>query len=140
MRKLVLVTIALLLFGSVGSRSSVAEIPGGAIRIIVPFSAGGPTEVLARVVGRLLGEKLGVRTYVENKPGASGMVGTEQVAKAPADGTVLLLTATHHVITPSIYKNLPYDTRKDFSPLPWWRLRRTRFLSAIVSRPSRSGN
>ncbi|QDW39888.1 tripartite tricarboxylate transporter substrate binding protein [Bradyrhizobium sp. KBS0727] len=117
MRKLVLVTIALLLFGSVGSRSSVAEIPGGAIRIIVPFSAGGPTEVLARVVGRLLGEKLGVRTYVENKPGASGMVGTEQVAKAPADGTVLLLTATHHVITPSIYKNLPYDTRKDFSPI-----------------------
>ncbi|XSC48244.1 Bug family tripartite tricarboxylate transporter substrate binding protein [Bradyrhizobium sp. RDT10] len=109
--------LALLLFGSVEARSTGADIPGGSIRIIVPFSAGGPTDVLARIVGRILGEKLGVTTYIENKPGASGIIGTEPVVRSPADGTVLLLTATHHVITPSLYRNIPYDTKRDISPI-----------------------
>lgn len=109
--------VAVLLLVSGEARSSGPEIPGNAIRIIVPFSAGGPTDVLARVVGKILGDKLGVTTYIENKPGASGIIGTEPVVRAPPDGAVLLLTATHHVITPSLYKSIPYDTKKDLSPI-----------------------
>ncbi len=64
-----------------------------------------------------MASKLGVATIVENRAGASGTIGSEFVARSPADGSVLLLTATHHVINPSLYRNLPYDTRKDFSPI-----------------------
>lgn len=117
MRFILLITMAMVLFASGEARSSEPEIPGNAIRIIVPFSAGGPTDVLARVVGKILGDKLGVTTFIENKPGASGIIGTEPVVRSPADGTVLLLTATHHVITPSLYKSIPYDTKKDLSPI-----------------------
>lgn len=116
-RALVAVLAVFLLSGGEARSTQGPEIPGNAIRIIVPFSAGGPTDVLARVVGKILGEKLGVTTYIENKPGASGIIGTEPVVRSPADGTVLLLTATHHVITPSLYKSIPYDTKKDISPI-----------------------
>jgi tripartite-type tricarboxylate transporter receptor subunit TctC len=87
------------------------------IKIIVPFPAGGTTDILARFVAQYLGDKLGVTTIVENRPGASGVVGSEMVAKSPNDGSVLLLTATHHVINPSLYRKLPYDTEKEFSPI-----------------------
>ena len=92
-------------------------IPGNQIRVIVPFPAGGTTDILARFVAQYLGEKLGVTTIVENRAGASGTIGSETVAKSPNDGSVLLLTATHHVINPSLYVKLPYDTQKDFSPI-----------------------
>ncbi len=75
MRRVLIAIMAVLLFASGEARSSGPEIPGNAIRIIVPFSAGGPTDVLARVVGKILGDKLGVTTYIENKPGASGIIG-----------------------------------------------------------------
>jgi len=87
------------------------------IKIIVPFPAGGTTDILARFVAQYLGDKLGVTTIVENRAGASGTIGSEMVAQSPADGSVLLLTATHHVINPSLYRKLPYDTRKAFSPV-----------------------
>ena len=87
------------------------------IKIIVPFPAGGTTDILARFVAQYLGEKLGVNTLVENRPGASGTIGSEVVAKSPADGSVLLLTATHHAINPSLYGKLPYNTAKDFAPI-----------------------
>jgi tripartite-type tricarboxylate transporter receptor subunit TctC len=105
---MVIMTIMVFVSGGTGSEP---EIPGNSIRIIVPFSAGGPTDVLARVVGKILGDKLGVTAYIENKPGASGIIGTEPVVRSPPDGAVLL-TATHHVITPSLYKNIPYDTKR----------------------------
>jgi tripartite-type tricarboxylate transporter receptor subunit TctC len=92
-------------------------IPGNHIKIIVPFPAGGTTDILARFVAQYLGDKLGVTTLVENRPGASGTIGSEAVAKSPADGSVVLITATHHVINPSLRKSLPYDTQKDFSPI-----------------------
>lgn len=117
MRIVLTAITAIMLLASGDARSAAPEIPGNSIRIIVPFSAGGPTDVLARVVGKILGEKLGVSTYIENKPGASGIIGTEPVVHSPPDGTVLLLTATHHVITPSLYKSIPYDTKKDLSPI-----------------------
>jgi len=91
--------------------------PVKSIRIVVPFPAGGSTDILARSVAQALGEKLNVATFVENRAGASGTIGSELVATSPADGSVLLLTATHHVINPSLFRKLPYDTRKDFSPI-----------------------
>lgn len=92
-------------------------IPGNQIRIIVPFPAGGTTDILARFVAQYLGDRLGVTTLVENRPGASGTIGSDMVAKSPPDGSVVLITATHHVINPSLRKRLPYDTEKDFSPI-----------------------
>jgi len=93
------------------------QFPPNSIKIIVPFPAGGTTDILARFVAQYLGEKLGVTTIVENRAGASGTIGSEMVAKSPNDGSVLMLTATHHVINPSLYTKLPYDTQKDFSPI-----------------------
>jgi tripartite-type tricarboxylate transporter receptor subunit TctC len=91
--------------------------PPSQIKIIVPFPAGGTTDILARFVAQYLGEKLGSTALVENRPGASGTIGSEMVAKSPADGSVLLLTATHHVINPTLRRSLPYDTQKEFSPI-----------------------
>jgi tripartite-type tricarboxylate transporter receptor subunit TctC len=93
------------------------QFPVNNVKIIVPFPAGGTTDILARFVAQYLGDKLGVTTIVENRPGASGIIGSEVVAKSPNDGSVLLLTATHHVINPSLYKQLPFDPRKEFSPV-----------------------
>jgi hypothetical protein len=86
--------------------------PVKSIRIVVPFPAGGTTDILARSVAQALGERLDVTTFVENRAGASGTIGSQLVATSPADGSVLLLTATHHVINPSLFRKLPYDTRK----------------------------
>ena len=102
---------------AVGDDRANDQFPPGNIKIIVPFPAGGTTDILARFVAQYLGDKLGVTTIVENRAGASGTIGSEMVAKSPNDGSVLLLTATHHVINPSLYAKLPYDTQKDFSPI-----------------------
>nr|WP_245265913.1 tripartite tricarboxylate transporter substrate binding protein [Bradyrhizobium japonicum] len=83
----------------------------------MPFPAGGTTDILARFIAQQLGEKLGVPTIVENRAGASGTIGSEMVAKSPADGSVLLIAATHHVINPSLFRKLPYDTQSAFSPV-----------------------
>ena len=99
------------------SKVGAQDFPPSQIKIIVPFPAGGTTDILARFVAQYLGEKLGTTTIVENRAGASGTIGSEVVAKSPADGSVLLLTATHHVINASLYRKLPYDTQKDFSPV-----------------------
>jgi tripartite-type tricarboxylate transporter receptor subunit TctC len=118
MKKLAAMVLAGLLIGlgSLGSADA-DDFPVKQIRIIVPFPAGGTTDILARVVAQVLGDKLNVSTIVENRAGASGTIGSELVARSPADGGVLLLTATHHVINPSLFRKLPYDTRKDFSPI-----------------------
>jgi tripartite-type tricarboxylate transporter receptor subunit TctC len=118
MKKLAAIALAGLLLGFCGPGSARADdFPVKSIRIIVPFPAGGTTDILARVVAQILGDKLGVNTIVENRAGASGTIGSELVARSPADGGVLLLTATHHVINPSLFRKLPYDTQKDFSPI-----------------------
>lgn len=85
------------------------------VRIVVPFPPGGTTDVLARDLGHHLSGKLGATVVVDNRAGASGTIGSNHVVKSPADGSVLLLTATHHVINPSLYKNLPYNTERDFT-------------------------
>ena len=91
--------------------------PTKPVRIIVPFPPGGTTDILARDLGQQLGQKWGVPTIIDNKAGASGTIGSEQVVRSAPDGYTLLLTATHHVINPSLRNNLPYDTKRDFTPL-----------------------
>lgn len=87
------------------------------IRIVVPFPAGGTTDILARDLGHQLSGKLGATVYVDNRPGASGTIGSDHVAKSAPDGGTLMVTATHHVINPSLYKKLPYDTQRDFTSI-----------------------
>ena len=105
-----------LAFGLVAGGAVAQELPKS-MRIIVPFPAGGTTDILARYVAQELNAKYGISVIVDNRAGASGTVGSEVVARSPADGAVLLLTATHHVINPGLFSKLPYDTKADFSPV-----------------------
>jgi tripartite-type tricarboxylate transporter receptor subunit TctC len=89
--------------------------PAKPVRLVVPLSAGGFADVPARLLAPRLSAQLGRQFYVENRPGAGGTLGTDHVAKAEADGHTLLFTATPHVISPSLYKSLPYDALKDFA-------------------------
>jgi tripartite-type tricarboxylate transporter receptor subunit TctC len=92
--------------------------PQRPIRLIVGFTPGGSTDLAARIVAQALGERLGKPVVVENKPGASGNIATEFVAKSPADGyTLMLCTIPTHAINPHLYKNLPYDHLRDFAPV-----------------------
>jgi tripartite-type tricarboxylate transporter receptor subunit TctC len=91
--------------------------PTRAVRVIVPFAAGGPTDVLARLVTKRLGERLGKQFYVENIPGAGANIGTGQAAKATPDGYTILMTTNSFVINPSFFDKVPYDPYKDFEPV-----------------------
>jgi tripartite-type tricarboxylate transporter receptor subunit TctC len=95
-----------------------AAYPTKPITIIVPFSAGGTTDILARVVGLHVGQTLGQPVIVDNRAGAGGNIGTQAVARAPADGYTLLMgTVGTHAINQDLYKKLPFDPIKDFAPL-----------------------
>jgi tripartite-type tricarboxylate transporter receptor subunit TctC len=92
--------------------------PAKPIRLIVPFPAGGATDLFARTLSQKMGEKLGGTLVIDNKPGAGGAIGSDLAAKAPADGyTLLLATTSTHSIGPSINPKLPYDTVRDFAPI-----------------------
>ncbi|MFI5033007.1 MAG: Bug family tripartite tricarboxylate transporter substrate binding protein [Reyranellales bacterium] len=86
-------------------------------RIVVGFTAGGATDIQARLMGDWLSQRLGQQYIVENKPGASGNIGTETVAKAPADGYTLLQIVTPHVINASLFTNLNFDFTRDIAPV-----------------------
>ena len=93
--------------------------PAKTVKIIVPFPAGGPTDVLTRFLADKLGGQLGQPVIVENKPGAGGSIGADIVAKSSADGyTLVMATASTHSIGPYLGK-LPYDPVKDFTPIVW---------------------
>ena len=91
--------------------------PSRPARIVVGFTAGGATDIQARLMGEWLSERLGQQFIVENKPGASGNIGTELVAKAPPDGYTLLQVVTPHVINASLYTNLSFDFIRDIAPV-----------------------
>jgi tripartite-type tricarboxylate transporter receptor subunit TctC len=92
--------------------------PNKPIRLIVPFPAGGATDLFARTLSQKMGEKLGTTLVIDNKPGAGGAIGSDLAAKAPADGyTLLLATTSTHSIGPAINPRLPYDTVRDFAPI-----------------------
>ena len=91
--------------------------PTRPIRLLVPYPAGGGTDIVGRVLGQKLHESLGQPIVVDNRGGAGGTIGTGLVAKSAPDGYTLLLVPTSHVINPSIYAKLPYDTERDFAPI-----------------------
>lgn len=91
--------------------------PNHPVRIIVPFSAGGPNDILARAVGAKLGERLGQQIIVDNRPGGGTIIGTDIAAHSPADGYTLLMASTSHTVNPTLKKKLPYDPHKDFDLL-----------------------
>ena len=94
---------------------TVADYPTKTIKIIVPFTAGSATDIMARIVGERLSAGMGQAVIVENRPGAGGTLGAAQVAKSEPDGYTLLVVSTGHVVNPALYGNLPYDTVGDFS-------------------------
>ncbi|MDM0069509.1 tripartite tricarboxylate transporter substrate binding protein [Variovorax sp. J31P207] len=101
------------------SSASLAQgYPTKPIRLIVPFPAGGATDLFARTLSQKMGEKLGTTLVIDNKPGAGGAIGSDMAAKAPPDGyTLLLATTSTHSIGPAITPKLPYDTVRDFTPI-----------------------
>ena len=92
-----------------------ADYPSKIIKIIVPFTAGSATDIMARIVGERLSASVGQAVVVENRPGAGGTLGAAQVAKSEPDGYTLLVVSTGHVVNPALYGNLPYDTVGDFA-------------------------
>jgi tripartite-type tricarboxylate transporter receptor subunit TctC len=95
-----------------------ANYPTKPVRLVVPFPAGGTTDILARAVAQTLSEAWGQQVIVDNRPGAGGNIGSDLVAKSKPDGYTLLMgTVGTHAINPSLYKNMPYDHVKDFAPV-----------------------
>jgi len=95
-----------------------ANYPAKPVRLVVPFPAGGTTDILARAVAQRLSEAWGQQVIVDNRPGAGGNIGSDLVAKAKPDGYTLLMgTVGTHAINPSLYRNMPYDHVKDFAPV-----------------------
>ncbi len=94
------------------------DYPSRPVQMIIPFAAGGPTDIVGRVLGAKMGELLGQQFVVENKTGAGGNIGAEDVAKATPDGyTILMATVSTNAINPGLYKHIPYDAVRDFAPL-----------------------
>src|SRR3954447_24149322 len=114
-----LVLFALLALAAARAHADpVADYPNGPVKILVPFAAGGPTDVVARILGDLLSARWGGKTVViENRPGAGTIVATAAVAKSAPDGLTLLMATNSLLINPAISQSLPYDTAKDFAPV-----------------------
>jgi tripartite-type tricarboxylate transporter receptor subunit TctC len=91
--------------------------PDKSVRVVVGFTAGGPTDVIARIVAQKLSETWGQQFYIENIPGAGSNTASGMVAKTPADGYTLLVISTGFVVNPSLYAKVPYDAVKDFAPI-----------------------
>ena len=91
--------------------------PAKSVRMVVPFAPGGGTDVIARHLASRMSDSLKRQIVVDNRAGANGIVGTENVAHAPADGYTLLFVSSPHSVNPSLYAKLPYDTLRDFAPV-----------------------
>jgi tripartite-type tricarboxylate transporter receptor subunit TctC len=101
----------------VAASPSFAAYPDRTVRIIVPFAPGGGTDLIARSIGTGMSQALGQSVIVENKPGAGTIIGTDAVAKSPADGYTLLIATFAHAVNPSLQPKLPYATDKAFAPV-----------------------
>ncbi len=106
------------LWPSHGSETAHAQFPERTLTLVVPFAAGGSTDVVARIVANKMSEDLGQQVIVQNVGGAGGNVGASNVARAAADGyTILMGTVATHALNPLILKTKPYDPEKDFAPV-----------------------
>lgn len=111
---------ALLLAITLGAMPALAQdkYPSKPIRLIVPFSAGGPTDIVARIIAARMADNLGQQVLVDNRSGAGGKIGSDAAAKAAADGyTLVLATVSTHSVNPGLYKTIPYDPVKDFEAI-----------------------
>ena len=104
-----------LLFSTLAGSALSQTYPSAPIRIIVPFTTGSATDIMARVIGERIAPVFGQPVLVENRPGAGGTIGIAMLAKAAPDGHTLGVVSTGHVVNPVLYKDLPYDTIKDFA-------------------------
>ena len=116
-RRIILGILAALLLAPAMSHAQQGGYPTRQVRIVVPYPAGGPTDLIARLVAQKLGERLGQSFFVENIAGASGAVGTGQVAHAAPDGYTLLVSTNDFAVASVTNTNLPYDPIKDFVPV-----------------------
>jgi tripartite-type tricarboxylate transporter receptor subunit TctC len=115
-----LLRVVVILFAAVaalGSACAVTSYPNRVIRVIVPFPAGGLNDSVMRIIQPSLQEELGQPIVIENRTGASGIVGTDFVAKSTPDGYTLLVVASSHTVLPVTNAKLPYDTERDFAPV-----------------------
>jgi tripartite-type tricarboxylate transporter receptor subunit TctC len=112
-------TFLVLLAAATGAAAqSAADFPSRPVKLLVPFAAGGPTDVVARILADLLSVRWGGQSVViENRPGAGTIVATAALAKSPADGYTMLVATNSLLINPAIGQKLPYDTEKDFAPV-----------------------
>ena len=115
MKRFLIACATVLSVAAVSAQPSVADYPSKTIKIVVPFTAGSATDIMARVVGERLSAGTGQPVVVENRPGAGGTLGSAQVAKSEPDGYTLLVVSTGHVVNPTLYPGLSYDTVADFA-------------------------
>jgi len=102
---------------TVPRRAAADTYPSRPIRWIVPFPAGGSTDLIARLMGEWLAQKLGQPVVIENKPGGGTNIAVQAAVNAPADGYTLLFAVATNVINPSLYKSLPFDFQRDIAPV-----------------------
>jgi tripartite-type tricarboxylate transporter receptor subunit TctC len=120
MRKVILTVVTLaLLWGAGATWEAAAQgaFPQRAVRLVVPFAAGGNTDLVARLVGAGMSEQLGQQVVIENKTGSGSVIAAEYVAQAPADGYTLLYNTVAHAVSPALYKKLAFDPVKSFQPV-----------------------
>jgi tripartite-type tricarboxylate transporter receptor subunit TctC len=116
-RRVAVLALALASATPVFSQSTVASYPSRPVILVVPFTAGSGSDIIARIITPRLSERWKQAVVVENRPGASGNLGADRVAKAAPDGLTLLMAINTFTMTPSLYKTLPYDPNTDFAPV-----------------------
>jgi tripartite-type tricarboxylate transporter receptor subunit TctC len=109
--------VAVLLVLTASNLAMAQTYPTRPVRVLVPYSAGGPTDIFARLIAQKLSERIGKQFYVENVAGASGNIGTAQAARSTPDGNTLLVAYNSYAVNPTIFAKIPYDPYKDFDPV-----------------------
>ncbi len=112
-----LIPVTIMVFVAASPLASAQSFPSKPVRIVVGFAAGGASDVLARALTPKLTELLGQAVIVDNRPGANGVIGADNVAKSAPDGHTVLLGATKHYLAPFFQKSVPYDALQDFTPI-----------------------
>jgi tripartite-type tricarboxylate transporter receptor subunit TctC len=109
--------LVVLLAGTLMAAPAMADYPDRALRMVVPFGAGGGVDALARPLAKELGQILGQSVIVENKPSTNGQIGMTEVARAQPDGYTMVMSSAAYALAPAFYRDLPYDIQKDFAPV-----------------------
>jgi tripartite-type tricarboxylate transporter receptor subunit TctC len=113
----VLFALAAFLLAAFSDGDALAQYPQRVIKVVVPFAPGGGTDVIARTLAQEMARDLGVNVFIENKPGAGTIIGTEAVATSAPDGYTLLMGTFSHAVNPSLNAHMPYDPHRDFAPV-----------------------